>query len=285
MKNLKITLLALTVLAFIPTIGMEQASQSKTMDVDAQSYLMNLPGDLQREIIRIIATSSSSQTAVDAIRALTKVNKRYYTLINDENATDSLITLLADKWFGGNRVLAAFDLKTAGAKKWFSTLRAQKWFKEYFPKNADVVRWDFGFLLRDGSPFSRTQAKLLLKLGFIPNAAQGSQAVFMALKNNDLELFNVLLQAGVDPNARDINTTEHILEKAAFKRNLEAIDLLLAAGADPNPRDRNGQSLIQRFTELSSINFGGRPDPYYKTLIARLQAAQAKEENNFKEKT
>ena len=187
MKNLKITLLALSVLISIPAIGMEQAPQSKTMDVDAQSYLMNLPGDLQREIIRIIATSSSSQTALDAIRALTRVNKRYYTLINDENATDSLITLLADKWFGGNRVLAAFDLKTAGAKKWFSTLRAQKWFKDENNPNASGA---FAYYVGGAdNPSNRTKALLFLKIGLKPNPEHGAQSLFKVVKNDDLQLF------------------------------------------------------------------------------------------------
>lgn len=275
MKNLKITLLALIVLISMPAIGMEQAPHSKAMDVDAQSYLMNLPGDLQREIIKIIATSSSYREAIDAIRALTRVNKRYYNLINDKDITDSLIALLADKWYQGYRIRVAWDLQTAGSKNWFSTQKAREWFKNFKDENG-VINQNFSFYLLDNKPLSRTRVMLLLKLGFNPNTEHGMQELFKALENNDLELFKAMLQAGADPNTRDSNPfgeRKSILRQAIDRKKLEFIDALLSAGADSDaPSNYQQESAMQYVAGMISIMKSlDSNNTYWSTVLKKLQ--------------
>ncbi len=78
MKTFKITLVALTVLALMPVIGMVQAPQAP--QPSAASF-DSLPGDVKRIIIPLIASSKVAEVA-ETIRSLHITNKSFHNFIS-----------------------------------------------------------------------------------------------------------------------------------------------------------------------------------------------------------
>ena len=68
---------------------------------------------------------------------------------------------------------------------------------------------------------------------------QNAKLFFDAIKQNDIEAVEVLLEEGVDVNAKD-NYGATPLISAAFFGYTEIAELLLEAGADPNIKDKDG---------------------------------------------
>ncbi|KAK8753764.1 hypothetical protein OTU49_001472 [Cherax quadricarinatus] len=63
-------------------------------------------------------------------------------------------------------------------------------------------------------------------------------ALHVATQNNSTELVEILLQAGADPNARDLRGKKYCpIHYAAHNGNLEILQALLKAGADPNIKE------------------------------------------------
>ncbi len=246
LKNIKSIFTVIISLLCLPLNG-AQAPLTPMSKASQSSLLQQLPLELQIPIVNALANSASWREAVNAIRALTLTSKHFYALINDEHTTNTLITLLANRWFNGNRRSAACLLRTRGAKNWFNYEVKKQWFIEHYPTHAYQIYRDFIFLVQSDHPVNRARALQLLNFGLNLKGREGAEQVtWIALNKNDLELFKKLLEAGVDPNTRGRPDGITLLERAAWTRNLKAIDILLVAGADPNPRDRDGVPLTKR---------------------------------------
>lgn len=86
-----------------------------------------------------------------------------------------------------------------------------------------------------------TSVQALLEGGANPNRAnaRGDTAVHAAAFSDDPELLRAVLAGGGDRNARNPNTGETALMKALLSPNAHQYEVLLDAGADPNLADNN----------------------------------------------
>ena len=82
-------------------------------------------------------------------------------------------------------------------------------------------------------------------------AAQSDMRVVVAAADQNTEAVRVLLDEGVDPNARRADGVTALLW-AAHLDNLEMVDLLLQAGADVNTSDDHGVTPLERAAENAS---------------------------------
>ncbi|MCL4361231.1 ankyrin repeat domain-containing protein [Candidatus Dependentiae bacterium] len=246
---MKAKLIIFAILSVVNLTAMQQAS------------LMQLPGDLQIEITKILTHSNTQEEAIQAIKALAQANKYFNQLINGENITNYIITNLANKFENGNRINAAFNLGTLGAQKWFSTQSAKDWFKE-FSKNNNAPAQFFKDLLDEyeRTKSGKTSAKIvaLLEIGVSPNipviGPLSKTPLEIALEQNDKILFKALLKAGVNPNERNVNPhktePQSILEMAAAQKKYDFVKILLEAKATPNPRNPwTKRSLLQELRD------------------------------------
>jgi hypothetical protein len=92
MKNLKITFLALNVLIAMPAIGMEQAPQAPAKSFER---FEELPGDVKRIIIPLIASSNVAEVA-EAIRSLNATNKFFHNFISTPEGIISILERMPD---------------------------------------------------------------------------------------------------------------------------------------------------------------------------------------------
>ena len=84
--------------------------------------------------------------------------------------------------------------------------------------------------------------RLCLALGADPNRQfTGETALHRAAGNDHLEIVQLLLQRGADPNASDCDMHTPLMNA----QSLECVDLLLNAGADINAFDCTGATVVQ----------------------------------------
>ncbi len=257
MKNLKNLLFMILAYISAPLLGAE-APPKPTPKNTQPSLLQQLPLELQAHIIRMLKYSKSLEEAANAIRALSQTSKHFYTLINDPRVMNNVLAILANHWTDGNRIEAAWALRTRGAQVWFDSEAAKKWFREYYPTHSFAINDDFLYALYgnryrglDDSTLSRKDhINSLLKLRLNLNNDLGMQALYAALYKNDLEFLKKFLDAGANPNS--VRVVETMLEIAAWRHNIEAIRLLLDAGANPNP-SRGGKTLIDELKKHMSL--------------------------------
>lgn len=195
---------------------------------------------------KILAESRSKSEAILALRSM-KINE---TQMND------LIAMLADRYDGKNRIVAAWDLDTQDSFNWFNTPAAKEWFKTYEQKDSHWLKQNFiGYLSKPKRAYS------LLDIGFNPNIKiNGYRGYYspldVAFDNKDLTLFERLLAAGADPNSMNTEKEMNIVERVAGAKNIPFLKALIKAGANRNPTLVNEKkTLIQSLEELDS-DFG-----------------------------
>ena len=86
-----------------------------------------------------------------------------------------------------------------------------------------------------------------VNINWINEGAQGETPLIVATRNGHIPVVRALLDAGADVNYRDIrdNGDPTAIYWAAFKNNIEMINLLLERGADPNIAGRGGATPLK----------------------------------------
>jgi len=91
----------------------------------------------------------------------------------------------------------------------------------------------------------------LLRMGAsVDNTSTGETALHMAVAYDHLPIVRVLLDAGADPNAADVDGWTPL----AFARSPECVDLLLKAGADVHSVDDAGAEVLHQHTDPEIID-------------------------------
>ena len=105
-------------------------------------------------------------------------------------------------------------------------------------------------------------ARALLELGAsVETTSAGETALHAAVKADNLDMMRLLLDAGADPNAQDVDGDGVLW----FARTTEAVDILLDAGTDVHLVDEAGQEVLAYHidTEIQErlIAAGCSPNP------------------------
>lgn len=101
-----------------------------------------------------------------------------------------------------------------------------------FIGRADAVE----VLLRNGADF---------RLG---TRSLGRPALFEAAYSGNIKIATLLLDAGLDPNVKDITGTTP-LRNAAIGKRPKMVEFLISRGADPKSRDRQGLSVSEQMKD------------------------------------
>lgn len=90
----------------------------------------------------------------------------------------------------------------------------------------------------------------------------GESALMLAIKQDDIDIIKILLNSGVDTDVLD-NNKDTPLSLIAIKgrKYLEIINLLLDYGANPNIKDINGQTIIEKLIEAELHITNGKKIP------------------------
>lgn len=85
-----------------------------------------------------------------------------------------------------------------------------------------------------------------IELGADINCMRSGRTPLIAalISHSNLEIINILLEAGADSSKTDINNRTPLMVAAKHHSNLEVIDTLLNRGVDPNIQDRNGTTAL-----------------------------------------
>ena len=89
--------------------------------------------------------------------------------------------------------------------------------------------------------------KMLLDAGANPNkeAGEGNTALLVAAEKECKEVAKVLLEGGADPNVAQVdNGRWTALHHAAYEGDIEMVQLLVDYGADPDAEDENGETAL-----------------------------------------
>ncbi len=111
-----------------------------------------------------------------------------------------------------------------------------------------------------------------------------SEPFNVAIKNNNIKIMSLLLQAGADPNNGGEYSEKHLIT-AIRNKNLDAILLLASAGADPKQKTDNGYTAIDVAVEKMNldatsklVSIGVYPIHGYSFILA-TQTALANTDN------
>lgn len=90
-------------------------------------------------------------------------------------------------------------------------------------------------------------ARALLKLGAsVETTSTGETALHAAVKADNLDMMRLLLDAGADPNAQDVDEYGLLW----FARTLEAVDILLDAGTDVHLVNEAGEEALAYHSDI-----------------------------------
>lgn len=229
----------------------EQSKPARETPKSAQEVVKRViqaKSELPKEQVtdwRKILAEAEDRSRSEAIQALKSMP------INEIQIND-LISELADRYYDGSRLWAAWHLGTPTALNWFRSQTAKEWFKEYSKKHLDSINQNFIVSLSDKPSkigFS------LLNIGFNPNIKIHSGREYyspldIAFNDKNFDLFKRLLAAGADPNSMNTVKNMIIIERVALAKNIPFLKALISAGANRNPILVNGQNLIQSLEEL-----------------------------------
>ncbi len=204
---------------------------------------------LPSRVIKILSEDRPREQAIKALQSITI----------SESQINDLITALANHYYDGHRMDAAWHLDTPVALKWFSTPAAKEWFKAYQKEHSDMLAHNFIVKIGEASTskLSRKHIFSYLDIGFIPNVRITGYGAYktpldQAFENKDLELFKRLQSAGADPNSVNTFNDMYIIERVARAKNIPFLKALIIAGANRNPILDNGQTLIHSLEEYQS---------------------------------
>lgn len=74
---------------------LQPAKRIKKEELEKQDYILSLPADVQRILVRLLTQATSLEEAAQNIRNLSRTNKTFRTLINDKTFTKRLMLDLA----------------------------------------------------------------------------------------------------------------------------------------------------------------------------------------------
>jgi hypothetical protein len=140
----------------------------------------------------------------------------------------------------------------------------------------------------DKTPARLEMIRLLLSLGAKPDTALPN-----ACASNNSETTKALLDAGADPNYKDVEGTPAFFScLATYDGARESLRLLAAKGTDFNARDAKGEGVLTRAATFSAwpvvlyfVDLGVKdvPSPNGKTLSAMVMQALADDKQNSRE--
>ena len=113
---------------------------------------------------------------------------------------------------------------------------------------------EHGLLDSDGDRYIRDNAlpivQALIDAGAIIDAQniKGCTALAIATARGDLEMVNLLITAGANPNLETADETPKVLAIAVEGNSLQIVQTLLKAGADPNITDKQGRTALELAT-------------------------------------
>ena len=289
MKTYKILLNVLFFSASPLLISMEAPIKEQPQEIEyAAASLGGLPPELKAQIIAAITSAEESEKSFQewyqankktlpsfinpqiiksnrtlesigkSIQALGNVNKEFYRLINDPQITSTLIKLLADRFIFGNRIISAFALHTPGARQWFKSQEAKKWFKNLSEPFKQHIAGDAIF-----SMLGPVGIKPYLEIGLDPNSTtpEGASLLSEAARFGKPNIVKTLIDLGADVNKGHLELRRTPLMGAIPQLPLgkdrqdvlKVIQLLLDAGADPNIIDITGKNAFDRAREYKQF--------------------------------
>lgn len=94
-----------------------------------------------------------------------------------------------------------------------------------------------------------------------------------AIQKNNLEVLQICVQIGLDPNRRDVegNTPLHYIIQYINEHSIEMVEILLAAGANPTITNKLQQTPL-KLLQMQSNKYKNKK--YYDPLVKTLQKAQ-----------
>ena len=106
--------------------------------------------------------------------------------------------------------------------------------------------------------------------GFRPRRGGSDGPLHLAAHRSQTSVVSLLLEHGVDPNAKDIHGNTPLHEATVSERNAKIVELLVAHGADVNARNNQGytplavarewkkQKIADLLIQLGAMNEGDR---------------------------
>ena len=235
MKCLKNVILAFGALMYAQAImSMEKAPQQTwwqwlsgqkpavlpSVEVPQQFYMQLLPPDIKNYLLQLIAKGGNINSLANYIYSLN---------IEDPDKMLAILTMVLERAPYTAQVIDFADrlktmkvMKDQKIEKWLTGIKARLWGGEQLVKA--TREGDIGDV---ESLLNHYNAR---NLDLNWRDAEGKTALMHAINPKKVAL---LLEAGVNVNIQD-NSGYTALDRAAQYDNLEILNMLLAAGADPN---------------------------------------------------
>jgi ankyrin repeat protein len=119
------------------------------------------------------------------------------------------------------------------------------------------------------------------------NATDATKALQKELRQGSRERIEELINAGADPNVKDVKYGFSTIQTAAARNDSSLIDLLMSKGADINARDNEGFSALQMNTASADtiqklIQYGADPNNKNNRGVTVLHSFMFRDPPDFK---